>query len=161
MPTSIDDGSAFRLLKYLGVDDGSAWRGLKELLVDDGTAWRVVFRRLSILFGDADFSNTWTDYITIVFDPDGHFYSDRSFLSLATGEQDIGPFVDPTSDAPLLDIRIDVLAGSVTSGTTGTWLPNNAHRQWIISSPGAVLQLQFRESATGEVLKSMTWTMGP
>jgi len=72
----------------------------------------------------------------------------------------------PTSAlAALYECRATIVSGSLTSGTTGTWLPLNADQTWTLSraSTGALtveMTLEIRLAATGTVMASATITMG-
>lgn len=80
---------------------------------------------------------------------------------------EIGTWLTPSvaALAALYECRVTVTSGTLTSGTTGTWLPLTADQTWTLSKPtaGALtveMTLEIRLAATGTVMASATVNMG-
>jgi hypothetical protein len=62
-----------------------------------------------------------------------------------------------TTVAAFYEVKVDVTAGSFTSGTTGSYLDMATTRGWTKTVPGTVtFNVTFREKATGIVRRVIT-----
>lgn len=66
--------------------------------------------------------------------------------------------------AGLYEARVTVTSGSLTSGTTGTWLALSTSRQWEVSrattgSSNVTFTLEIRRASDGTVLDTATITL--
>ncbi len=97
--------------------------------------------------------------------------SDLSFASaqyqlMANGDVKInGSIIEqycvPAAIAPLLECRMTVTSGSLSSGGTGSWIALTADRSWALTQSGtgvvnATATIEIREAATGLVRTSAT-----
>ena len=71
-----------------------------------------------------------------------------------------------SGDASLLEARATVTAGTLTSGTTGSWVAISTSPEWYIqdadaspASSDCTLTIEIRHSASGIVLDSATITL--
>lgn len=72
-------------------------------------------------------------------------------------------WVLPHANAGNYEIRATIFSGTLTSGTTGTWLALSASRTWNKQSTGTdatcVLTMELRIAATGLIVKTVTFTL--
>src|SRR5262245_12007188 len=67
-----------------------------------------------------------------------------------------GNWVLPATSAvaAFYQVRVTVLSGALTSGTTGTWLDLTSSRSWSETVSQSDILLEIREKATGIVRRS-------
>lgn len=96
---------------------------------------------------------------TLQLDADGDIMETTDTL----GTQDVGNWVNPkTAAGANYECRLTVNSGSVSSGSTGSWLSLGSNRGWSQSQIGDGLQtanvtLEIRSVASGVVLDSQTF----
>jgi hypothetical protein len=75
---------------------------------------------------------------------------------------DLGAWLDPGATANEYECRATVFSGSLTSGTTGSWLNLGTTREWSLTGPAfsgqqtCLMTLQIRRASDGEILASET-----
>jgi hypothetical protein len=69
-----------------------------------------------------------------------------------------GNWIEPASAtvAAYYQVKVDVTSGTLTSGTTGTWIDCSTGPQWTEDSGGATITMSFREKASQTVRKVQT-----
>lgn len=73
----------------------------------------------------------------------------------------LGSWVIPTANAGNYEVRATLNSGSLTSGTTGSWLALSTTRTWVrqriaIGSSSANLTIEVRRASDGLVMASKT-----
>lgn len=81
-----------------------------------------------------------------------------------TSTTDIGDWVTPKSAAGNYECKATVTSGSLTSGTTGSWLALTSDRSWTcqrstIGTRDATLSIEIRKTGTTTVLDTATITL--
>lgn len=93
--------------------------------------------------------------------------SDGDIISFRTsvGAVDIGDWISPKEAAPgTYEVRATVVSGSLSSGTTGSWIALTSNRTWVVSGSigggesSCVLTVEIRKGA-GSTLASATVTL--
>ena len=84
-----------------------------------------------------------------------------NYSSLGNIAAPSGAWVNPGANAGLYEARATVNSGSVTSGTTGSWLALTADRTWTrtqtsVGSSSAGLGMEIRRASDGTVVASFT-----
>lgn len=83
----------------------------------------------------------------------------QDYTSL-NGTVDIGDWINPKSSAPgSYEVRADVVFGTVTGASTGTWLALTSSRSWVLDNvtPGVVsARLTVSIRLSGTVLTTAT-----
>jgi len=94
--------------------------------------------------------------------------SDGDVVSLTTsgGTIDVGDWIIPKAAAGAnYEVRVTVNSGSLTSGTTGSWLSLGSTRSWtayVLSGGGTVsanITVEIRRAGVGSALASATLTI--
>lgn len=95
---------------------------------------------------------------SFALESDGDIIASEGF-----GNVDVGDWISPKASAPgSYEVRATIVSGSLSSGTTGSWLALTSTRTWVVSrsSPGyssCVLTIEIRLSGT--VLDTTTVTL--
>lgn len=82
-----------------------------------------------------------------------------------TGDTDTGDWITPKAAAGVeYECRVTVNTGTLSGGTSGSWLPLNVTRLWfvtqtIIGTKQANITLEIRQAAGGAVLASATFNL--
>jgi hypothetical protein len=81
-----------------------------------------------------------------------------------TNTTDIGDWITPKSAASGYEVFATLVSGTLTSGTTGSWLALSSSRSWNVNrstfgTSTAVVGLQIRKVGTTTVLDSATITL--
>lgn len=78
-----------------------------------------------------------------------------------TTNTDIGDWVTPKSAASNYECRATLVSGTLTSGTTGTWLALTSNRSWsceqsLTGTEAATVSIELRKVGTATVLDTAT-----
>lgn len=126
MPSfNVNDAGTWRSLQSLNVNDAGTWRPLAIWVNDSGT-WRQILATVVVELGSnkalVDIGNN--DAVTVSLNSSGAW----------TGTADSGAFtstwVTPGGAAAGYDVKATVLSGTITSGTTGSFLNLGTTRTW-------------------------------
>lgn len=99
---------------------------------------------------------------TLTLEADGDIMSNLSALGTNT---DIGDWCAPKSAAAAsgFEVLATVTAGSLTAGTTGSWLAMTSDRSWtksrvlnVVGSDSVTIQLDFRRAGTTQIIATKT-----
>lgn len=177
----IKNGGAWAPIKSgSSVKNGGAWASLKGVWVRDAGTWKQAFSPLTISLDNWSPSLTgvssasYPSRITLRFTETGTVEAYREDVGYNTySTLTTANWVNPTSEAVNYEFKATVLSGSLSHGSTGTWLPpstpswvpGSAAANWTVtnSTPGttstAVLLVEVRRAGTTTVLDSATYTI--
>lgn len=93
--------------------------------------------------------------------------SDGDVVTATTplGSSDIGDWIDPKANAPSdYEVQATLNAGTLTSGTTGSWLALTSNRSWTLTqvTVGVAIQVDLTieiRKGSGATLASATVTL--
>ena len=108
---------------------------------------------------DIDFVSPFSASVLLTYESDGTI---STFLTQGSDNADsLGNWIDPLSSAPgTYEIKATLNSGSLSSGTTGTWLALTSDRSWSVSrsttgTTTANLTIEIRDNG-GPTLDSGT-----
>lgn len=104
------------------------------------------------------YCTTAIGYYTLKSDGKAYKYASE------TGEVYIEDWVTPTSEASNYEVYASLSSGTLTSGTTGSWLALSSNRLWSVEDGGlgaqsATIVVTVRRTGTSTNLASATITM--
>lgn len=96
-----------------------------------------------------------------------NFAASGNFVAFASYAESVSPAESPwlvSGNAADCQLKVDIVSGSLNSGTTGTWLDLTSDRLYTLSTSTSlqattVLTCTIRDKATGTVIDSSTITM--
>lgn len=168
-----NDGTAWRKVKEYHYNDGTAWRKAKEIWYNDGTAWRLAFKAETVSFNSRVISTSAASAGSTTATSQIQFLANGTLQSVSSGTgltTTTTPYTDEwlkgSSNGTPYEIFASIVSGTLTSGTTGSWLPLSANQIWIktissttTSSGSVVISFQIRDAATTTVLASNNITL--
>lgn len=164
MPLSVGVGGSWKTVTAVWVGVGGAWKRVTSLKVGVGGAWKEALATVTVSgepVADSAVSPSGAS-ASLVFRSDGTVDS----VTNTNGTVQIDASTDwiiPNSAAPgSYEVQATLNSGSLTSGTTGSWLALTSDRTWTVSRSGvgtssANLTIEVRLGTT--VLDSGTYTI--
>lgn len=151
MSTYINDGGTWRHVNTVYVNDGGTWRRIQTIYVNDGGTWRQVYVGdvISFAFGDYQFSSGSSATASYQLRSDG--FQGRKGVSIGT------PWITPQINMSAYECLATVDSGTLTSGTTGSWLNLGTTRSWSKTQSGdgissVTVTVQIRRVSDGVVV---------
>ena len=172
MKMNIRDGGQWKTVNKLHVRDGGQWKEVKRAWVRDGGQWKqfydsaVAAPDFLIEFGVTafDFGSGGFATATLQLFRDG---SRQDTAANSSGNTITNPSNQWAEGSPLAsnfgddyEIRATLVSGTLTGGTTGSWLRMNTTRSWQVNAPApstsqsATLSFEIRPFGGGSVLYS-------
>jgi hypothetical protein len=166
MPFSVGSGGAWKLATGPKVGASSAWKNWTAAWVGVGGVWKRFYlsspitisdhtvQALAVTVGDAQAVFQLTSAGDIVRTTDG-----------TNVTADAGDWINPKVDMALYESRFDLLSGTLSAGTTGTWQALSSNRSWVkarvrmvdgVGTSSATGTLQIRLASSGTVVASVT-----
>lgn len=144
--------------------DAGAWADITAIKRRSGGAWTTVYYNSTVVITDRAIDDSFSSAPAragIRLNADGTL-SKQEGVGLYTIIAGDGI----TGDVNFVEVRATVLSGSLTSGTTDTWLPCGSAYDWYVEDPSsapatgdASLLLEFRNSYNQALLDSGTITL--
>lgn len=158
MPITYGDAGTNRAITSVTFGDAGTNRAIKEIWYGDAGTNRLVFAGVNLL--GLDPQNTVTSPVD----------ASATYTLTSGGSEQATGFASNTwltaGSAADYEVRATVTSGTLTSGTTGSWLSLGITRAWNVTrtnnAPGtdaATITVEIRLAATGTVLATVTVTM--
>jgi hypothetical protein len=149
----VNDAGTPRQIIEVWVNDSGVARRINEIWVNDSGTARQVFAGGTVQsFSGSRTASTTSDFYL-------QSNAERSNLDSEVGTN---YWLVPQSGMGNFDVFATVLSGSLTTGTTGSWLNLGTTRTWSVDHAGGpgstsvTLQLQFRRSSDGTIVATNT-----
>jgi hypothetical protein len=149
--TYVNDAGTWRQLRGVYVNDAGTWRTIKNVYVNDAGTWRTVY------------SSTFLPNTNVGRDDGGspaeYYIANDGTIQVRVGAT-ITTVDNWTFDTPGdYECNATVTSGSLSSGTTGTWLSLGTTRSWTRGAASGTTQLvsldiTLRRIADGEVINT-------
>jgi hypothetical protein len=159
MPMYINDGGTWRTILQTYINDAGTWRPTIVSVNDAGT-WRVVSVQITLQDTACNIVSTAPAAATAS-------YSLRNTGDVFVNGGDAGhDWINPNAAAGnAYEAFFTVTGGTLTSGTTGTWLPLGTTRTWTLQRSGGSIgtstasgTVQIRRASDGTFLDAATIT---
>jgi len=142
MEFDFNDGGTWRKITKFGFNDGGVWRTIQKAYFNDGGTWRQFF----VYFTPSLTGQSRTD--TGSLGSDGSSLATLSLNTDGTGSivrSVVGDSFPCNWGSPTTTgigasywARVTITSGSLSSGTTGSWLQLNVARNWARNRVGGV-----------------------
>lgn len=162
----VNDSGTARQIREVWVNDSGTARRINEIWVNDSGTARCIFIGDQITVSDMNAEatvanpNTATSSYSIANDGDIDAVNGTNTIV------DRGDWITPKINMANYEVRASIVSGSVTSGTTGSWLSLASTRTWTVERSGigagtttCVLTIEIRRASDGTVMDSATVTM--
>jgi hypothetical protein len=160
----IDSGStAWAIHRLFVIDSGGTARLIRRgFVIDSGGTAKQFFSGEPTIFLDPSY--TVTDATASPNPSTATFrLTSGGVIQQVTGfgTSSLGNWIDDTSQAGNYEVRATLVSGTLSSGTTGSYLALTSNRSWSVSrsSPGVkscTFTIEIRKIGTADVLDSAT-----
>lgn len=154
MPITYGDAGTNRSITAASYGDGATRRDLREIWYGDGGTNRLVFAGVNLLGLDPSHSVASPGTATATYS------LTSAGLETATGSSNNTWLL--AGSAADYDVRLTINSGTLTSGTSGSWLNLGTTRTWTLQRSGAIgisttnTTVEIRSASTLTVLATAT-----
>lgn len=151
MTLHVKDAGVWKEVTIPSVKDAGAWKEVQEGWVKDAGTWKMFYQNLLVQLTSFNVTSTRIAPATAT----------AGVRMTSTGlQQSNDDGVYTTEDTWLqagvnsdYEVRVTVNSGSLTAGSTGTWLPMTSTRDWYVADsagtfPTANITLELRLAAS-------------
>lgn len=164
MPVTVGTSGGNKAVDFITLGTSGGNKNIIEGWVGTSGGNKQFFEGEVVALSDATVSDTVGDpanaSATYTLDNNGTVTK-----TLTSGTTVLGSWITPNGSAgAAFECRATIVSGSVSSGTTGSWLTLDTDRSWsrtqgVLGTSTVVLTVEIRRVSTGDVLATATITI--
>lgn len=158
MTLHVNDAGTWRQATNVYVNDSGTWREIQEIHVNDAGTWRLVYQVLSVTLTSDGYPRS-QGTASVTFANTGVLFGTKSGAESSQYNWLVA------GSASNVDLFVTVTSGTLSSGTTDTWVNLSTSRQYTRGWPGGIqsssvtFTASLRNSGTGVVLATCSITL--